>query len=101
MFFRKETSKEEVQLQVQGPLDSEAAEEFQKELVDLVAGDHKIITLDFTEVPSINSTCVGKILLLRKSLTGQDRTIRINGCSDALFTTFQLIDLDKRINIKR
>jgi anti-anti-sigma factor len=99
MFIRNEISEEEILLQVKGTLDSEAAEQFQKEISSIAAGDHKIITLDLSEVPSINSTCIGKILLLRKSLTEQDRSIRISGCSDALYNTFQLIDLDKRINI--
>jgi len=101
MFSRNELSDEEVLLQVTGSLDSEAAEQFQEELKNLASGDHKTITLDLSEVPSINSTCIGKILLLRKSLTEQDRSIRISGCSDALYNTFQLIDLDKRISIDR
>jgi anti-anti-sigma factor len=101
MFTRNEISAEEIQLKVAGSLDSEAAEQFQKELGDLAGGAHKIITLELTEVPAINSTCIGKILLLRKSLTEQDRSIRIRGCSDALYNTFQLIDLDKRISIDR
>ena len=101
MFTRTEISKDEVQLQVKGILDSEAAEKFQKEISSLAAGDYKTITLDLKQVPSINSTCIGKILLLRKRLTEQDRSIRISGCSDALYNTFQLIDLDKRISIDR
>ena len=101
MFTRREISEEEVQLQVRGSLDSKAAEQFQKELGSLAGGDHKTITLDLKQVPSINSTCIGKILLLRKSLTEQDRSVRISGCSDALYNTFQLIDLDKRINVER
>ena len=101
MFRRKEISEQEVQLQVTGSLDSETAEQFQKELKSLADGDHRTITLELSEVPSINSTCIGKILLLRKSLTEQDRSIRISGCSDSLYNTFQLIDLDKRISIDR
>jgi anti-anti-sigma factor len=101
MFERSEISEQEVQLQVRGSLDSAAAEQFQMELNRLADGDHKTITLDLSEVPTINSTCIGKILLLRKSLTEQDRSIRISGCSDALYNVFHLIDLDKRINIDR
>ena len=101
MFNRRELSEQEIQLQVQGALDSEAAKQFQEELGRIAGGDHKTITLDLSEVPAINSTCIGKILLLRKSLTEQDRSIRIRGCSDALYNTFQLIDLDKRIHIDR
>ena len=101
MFERKEISGQEVQLQVKGSLDSTAAEQFQLELDRLAGGDHQTITLQLSEVAAINSTCIGKILLLRKSLTEQDRSIRISGCSDALYNTFQLIDLDKRIDIDR
>ena len=101
MFDRREKSQEEVELQVQGPLDSETAEEFQGILQDLAASDYKTITLDLSQVPSINSTSIGKILLLRKSLTEQDRLIRIHGCSEALYTTFQLIQFDKQIEIGR
>ncbi|UCF97623.1 MAG: STAS domain-containing protein [Spirochaetaceae bacterium] len=101
MLVRNERSKEEVQLRVEGPLDSEAAEAFQKELSTLAAGDYKTITLDLSEVPSINSTCIGKILLLRKSLTEQERMIRINGCSEAVYNTFQLIKFDRLVNIDR
>jgi anti-anti-sigma factor len=101
MFVRNEVSSDEVELQVQGPLSNDAAEEFQKTLHDLAAGDHKTITLNLSEVPSINSTCIGKILLLRKNLTEQDRIIRVNGCSDALYNTFQLIKFDRLVSIDR
>ena len=100
MFERKEISDQEVQLQVRGSLDSTAAEQFQMELDRLAGEDHQTITLELSEVAAINSTCIGKILLLRKSLTEQDRSIRIRGCSDALYNVFQLIDLDKRISIE-
>jgi len=101
MFVRNEISKDEVQLRVQGPLSSDAAEEFQKSLHALAATNHKTITLNLSEVPSINSTCIGKILLLRKNLADQDRVIRVNGCSDALYNTFQLIKFDKLVRIDR
>ena len=101
MFERKEISGQEVLLQVRGSLDSAAAEQFQVELDRLAGGDHQTITLELSEVAAINSTCIGKILLLRKSLTEQDRSIRVRGCSDTLFNVFQLIDLDKRISIER
>ncbi len=101
MFVRTEISKDEVELRVQGPLSSDAAEEFQKTLHDLATGDHKTISLNLSGVPSINSTCIGKILLLRKYLTEQNRVIRVNGCSDALYNTFQLIKFDRLVSIDR
>ena len=41
MFRRKEISEQEVQLQVTGSLDSETAEQFQKELRSLADGNHR------------------------------------------------------------
>jgi len=101
MFVRDESVEGEVRLKVNGALNSEAAEKFQKELAELAAGNYRTIILDLREVPSINSTSLGKILLLRKALTEEDRTIRINGCSDALYNTFQLINFDRLISIDR
>ena len=101
MFVRDESAEGEVRLKVSGALNSEAAEKFQKELAELADGDYRTIVLDLSEVPSINSTSLGKILLLRKTLTEEDRTIRINGCSEALYNTFQLINFDRLISIDR
>ncbi len=101
MFLSKEVSKEEMVLQISGPLNGEPANEFQKHLEELAAGPHKTITLDLAEVSSINSSCIGKILLFRKKLAEQDRTIRIRGCSDSLYNTFQLIKFDKLLSIEK
>ncbi len=101
MFLKKEISNDEINLQVTGPLNGEPANEFQKNLEELAVGSHKIITLNLKEVNSINSSSIGKILLFRKRLAEQDRTIQIKGCSDSLFNTFQLIKFDKLLTIER
>ncbi|MBW8003904.1 MAG: STAS domain-containing protein [Planctomycetes bacterium] len=101
MFLQKEVSKDEIILQITGPLNGEPANEFQKHLEELSVGSHKTITLNLSEVSSINSSCIGKILLFRKKLAEQDRTIRIRGCSDSLYNTFQLIKFDKLLSIEK
>lgn len=101
MFLQKKVNKDEILLQISGPLNGEPANEFQKQLEELSTGAHKTITLDLSEVSSINSSCIGKILLFRKKLSEQDRTIRIQGCSDSLYNTFQLIKFDKLLNIEK
>jgi anti-anti-sigma factor len=101
MFVQNELSENEILLKAKGALTGDTAEEFQKSLQSLAAGGHKFISLDLSEVTTINSPCIGKILLLRKSLAEQDRVIRIRGCSDALYNTFQLIKLDRLVSIER
>ena len=101
MLTRNEVSRDEVLLSVEGPLDGEPANEFQAQLEELTEGSYRTITLDLTKVASINSSSIGRILLCRKRLAEQGRTIRIDGCSDSLYSTFELIKFDKLIPIKR
>jgi len=101
MFTTKELSKDEIVLEAKGSLNGEPAGDFQSRLDELVNGPHKGIVLDLTDVDSINSSCIGRILLSRKRLSEQGRSIGIRGCSEALYNTFQLIKFDKLIKIER
>ncbi len=101
MFTVKEASREETVLSVQGPLSGEATNEFQTRMEELAAGHSLTISLDFSQTPSINSSALGKILLFRKKLAEGGRTLRIVGCSDALFKTFQMIKFDKLVTIRK
>ncbi len=101
MFHRKALSPEEMCLEVHGPLSGEATNEFHKQLLELAAEKHKTVTLDLSDVSTINSSSLGKILLFRKKLSEDGRTLRIKGCSDALFRTFQMIKFDTLISIQK
>ncbi len=101
MFTKKEISNEEVVLEIDGPLNGDVVDEFQKIMEELIAGPHRIITLNLSKVEAINSSCIGKILLFRKKLSEARRTIQIKGCSDSLYNTFQLIKFDKLIHIEK
>jgi anti-anti-sigma factor len=97
---KNERSAEEIELKVLGALSGAQAEEFQRELQSLSVGAHKLITLNLAEVPSITSSCIGKMLMIRKALAGQERTLRIRGCSPALLNTFQLVRFDRLLSIE-
>ena len=101
MILKREVSDDEVILDVSGALSGEPAGEFQRTLEALADERHSTITLNFAEVNSINSSCIGKILLYRKKLSEDGRTIKINGCSESLYSTFQLIKFDKLVPIER
>ena len=72
MLEKNERSAEEIELKVLGALSGAQAEEFQRELQSLAVGAHKLITLNLAEVPSITSSCIGKMLMIRKALAGQE-----------------------------
>ncbi len=101
MFKKKEISAEEIMLEAHEALNGDTADQFQKNLEELSSGPHRIITLNLSDVNAINSSCIGKILLFRKRLSEENRTIRIRGCSDSLYNTFQLIKFDKLISIEK
>ncbi|MBN2533904.1 MAG: STAS domain-containing protein [Spirochaetales bacterium] len=101
-FVIKEISTREIILEVHGTLmGMEATESFEDQLRKLEEKNRKIITLNFTDVDSINSSCIGKIFLYQKRLEEAGRTIKIRGCSDSLLKTFQLIKLERLISIER
>lgn len=101
MVNRTAVSEDEVRIAVRGSLHGEIAATFQTELEALLASAYRTITLDLTDVGSINSSSIGRILLSRKKLAEQGRSIRIDGCSEPLYGTFQLIRFDKLVPIRR
>jgi anti-anti-sigma factor len=101
MFQRKNISKDEVLLSVTGSLSGENTNEFHRQVEELAAGSYSVISLDLSHTDAINSSALGKILLFRKKLAEQQRTLRIEGCSDSLYKTFQMIKFDTLISIKK
>ena len=93
-------SEHEVRVEVRGSLHGEIAAAFQTELETLLAGAYRTITLDLTHVGSISSSSIGRILLSRKKLAEQGRSIRIEGCSDTLLGTLRLIRFDRLVPIR-
>jgi anti-anti-sigma regulatory factor len=100
--LRQETvSQTETILVVTGPIFSEDGIEFEKKMDSLCDSRFLTITLDLSAAPSITSGAIGKLIQVRKRLLEQKRTIRINGCSDALYKIFQMIRLDTLIEITK
>jgi anti-anti-sigma factor len=101
MFERTNISKDEVLLSVVGSLSGETTNEFHRQVEELAGTSYAIISLDLSRTDAINSSALGKILLFRKKLAEQQRTLQIKGCSESLYKTFQMIKFDTLITIKR
>jgi anti-anti-sigma factor len=101
MFERKDLSKDEVLLNVVGSLSGETTNEFHRQVEELAGGSYVTISLDLSRTDSINSSALGKILLFRKKLAEQQRTLQIKGCSESLLKTFHMIKFDTLISITR
>jgi anti-anti-sigma regulatory factor len=72
---------------------------FHGQLEQLVASRCRVITLDLSQTDSIGSTAMGKILLFRKKLAEEGRTLQIRGCSPNLLSTFQMINFGSLVPI--
>ncbi|HEB09634.1 MAG TPA: anti-sigma factor antagonist [Spirochaetales bacterium] len=101
MFIKKEVGQEEIILNISGPLNDNTTAECEKYLDDIVAGTHRIVTVNMAEVDSINSTCLGKILRTSQLLLAQNRLFRIVGCSDLLYSTFRKLKVENLIMIEK
>lgn len=101
MFERKDISKDEVLLSVIGSLSGETTNEFHRQVEELAGASYATISLDLSRTDAINSSALGKILLFRKKLAEQQRTLQIKGCSESLYKTFQMIKFDTLISIKK
>jgi len=101
MFSVKHVSNEEVALYVTGSLSGESVTEFHRQMEELIAGSCKKITLDLSNTPTINSAALGKILLFRKKLDEQQRSLQIRGCSESLYYTFLMVKFDTLISITK
>jgi len=100
--FRQETvSGGEVILIAGGPITGEAVQEFQHKIDAVTAGRPTLITLDLGHCPAMNSEAIGKLLSLRKRLAEQGKQLRIQGCSDQLFSLFKTIRMDSLIPLQK
>ena len=101
MFNLEKISQTELMLVVSGSLYGEAGAEFEKRLELLGQSDCTTITLDLSMALGITSSAIGKLLSVRKRLVERNKTIRIKGCNETLYQTFQRIKLDTIIQITR
>jgi len=101
MFNLEKISQTELMLIVSGSLYGEAGAEFEKRLEWLGHSEYSTITLDLSMALGITSSAIGKLLAVRKRLVEQNKTIRIKGCNETLYQTFQRIKLDTIIQITR
>ncbi len=95
---RRETSPEEVELEVKQNLKDDAVADFRAALYEEL--DRRLVRVNLAGVQSINSAALGTILLFQKRLREQGGSVRLEHCSEELRKTFLAIRLDTLIEIR-
>jgi anti-anti-sigma factor len=89
-------------VEIEGSLSGdESVREMEGLLGELEKSAYRHITLNFLKVPAINSSNLGKLFLFFNKIRTEGRTLRIKGCSDTLYKTFQLIEMENHIPYER
>lgn len=101
MAEKPQAAQEEAVRRVQDGGGAEWECRFQEQLQALCRQEWRTITLDLSELRALSGACIGKMLLCGRQLARQGRTLRIRGCSDPLWHTFQLIRLDRAIPLEK
>ncbi|TDO85263.1 anti-sigma B factor antagonist [Halanaerobium saccharolyticum] len=91
----------EVVISPEGEIDFSNSQQLKEELLQVFEQDYKQVILDFSEVESIDSSGLGKLLLFQKKLKEKDGTLIIrNVKSDYIKNMFEMIHLNKVIEIE-
>jgi anti-anti-sigma factor len=82
-------------------IDFSNSQELKNELLELFEQDYKKVIMDFSEVESIDSSGLGKLLLFHKKLKEKEGTFVIRNVeSDYIKNMFEMIHLNKVIEIE-
>ncbi len=84
-----------------GAVDNENAEELKKEFQNLLQQDFEEALFDFTYVPFITSSGIGKLLIFYKNVVSRGKSMRIKGINDNLLELFRSIKLDQLFPIEQ
>jgi len=87
-------NKEKVKIKLIGVIDFKNSDLMEDEVLKLMNKNYKIFVIDFDEVESIDSSGIGKLLMLNKKLQSQDRELVLSNVnSDYLKNIFETISL--------
>ena len=101
MFKRKEVSENEITIEVQKITPQEFSDHFQQEANEVLNTGYALVTLDLQAVKHLSTAGIGKIIMMHRKMNEQKRTLRIKGCSNALFEVFKLLQLNNLMPIEK
>ena len=83
-----------------GDIYTEQGDELQQVFNGIIEKEPKEVVIDLSELKSITSSGIGKIVLLYKELNKKGGKIRIVGANDTIMQIFKIVKLDKLMDIE-
>lgn len=94
-------SEDTMTIKLVGQIAGAEEQPFVDECEKIMHSEYKKIVLDLTNVPSMNSSSIGKLMRLQKNLTSDRRYFMIKGIHENLYKAFSAIHIDKLIKIRK
>jgi anti-sigma B factor antagonist len=92
--------KDRVRVRLRGDLYVEQGEELMQVFDRIVEKKPLEVVIDLSDLNSITSSGIGKIVLLYKELQKQGGTIKIVGVNQTIMQIFKIVKLDKLMHIE-
>lgn len=93
-------SDRQVKVTLKGDIYVEQAGELVEVFNSIIEKSPEEVIIDISELKSITSSGIGKIVLLYKSLRKKNGKIKIIGVNDTIMQIFKIVKLDKLVEIK-
>ncbi len=93
-------SDRQVKVTLKGDIYVEQADELVEVFNSIIEKSPEEVIIDISELKSITSSGIGKIVLLYKSLRKKNGKIKMIGVNDTIMQIFKIVKLDKLIEIK-
>jgi len=93
-------SDRQVKVTLKGDIYVEQADELVEVFNSIIEKSPEEVIIDISELKSITSSGIGKIVLLYKSLRKKNGKIKIIGANDTIMQIFKIVKLDKLVEIK-
>ncbi len=100
MDITKTVEKSSVRFALRGPIDRKGAEVLEKEFRSADFIKIRLLELDFSEVPTIDSAGIGKLLMIHKELAIQGGNVRILNASDDICLLLTELNLKALFGMK-
>ena len=98
--IREEIADGQARIEPEGRLTQEMVHDLEDELTSMVLMC-RLVTIDMTEVRYISNSVIHMILKIQHMMDDQDKTLKISGVGDEIWSRFQDMGLEDVFDIER